>query len=131
MRRLLLLLAVACLALPIAVAQDPVKVDPKHYKVQLENDQVRALSIKVGPHEKTPMHEHPASVTVWLTEGHGKLTTPDGKVQDFHAKAGSVEWEGAVKHAGENTGDKPFELIQIELKAKPAAKAAAKPEAKK
>ena len=25
----------------MAMAQDPVKVDPKHYKVEFENDQVR------------------------------------------------------------------------------------------
>jgi len=28
-------------------AQDAVKVDPKHYKVELENDQVRVLRIPV------------------------------------------------------------------------------------
>ncbi len=28
---------------------DPVAVDPKHYKVEMENDQVRALRITYGP----------------------------------------------------------------------------------
>ena len=28
-----------------AMAQDPVKVDAKHYKVEFENDQVRVLRI--------------------------------------------------------------------------------------
>ena len=44
--------ALLCLAaLPLA-AQDPVKVDPKHYKVELENKQVRVLRINYGPREK-------------------------------------------------------------------------------
>ena len=47
--------ALLCLAaLPLA-AQDPVKVDPKHYKVELENAQVRVLRIHYGPHEKSVM----------------------------------------------------------------------------
>ncbi len=55
-------------------AQDPVKVDPTHYKVQFENDQVRVLRIHYGPHEKSVMHEHPASVVVFLTNAHTKFT---------------------------------------------------------
>jgi hypothetical protein len=41
---------------------DPVAVDPQHYKVEMENDQVRALRITYGPHEKSVMHGHPAAV---------------------------------------------------------------------
>jgi hypothetical protein len=35
------------------MAQDPVKVDAKHYTVEFENSQVRVLRIKYGPHEKS------------------------------------------------------------------------------
>jgi hypothetical protein len=78
-----LVLAVA--AVP-AMAQDPVKVDPKHYKLEFENDQVRVLRITYGPHEKSVMHEHPASVAVFLTDGQAKFTLPDGKTQDAPVK---------------------------------------------
>jgi quercetin dioxygenase-like cupin family protein len=124
MRRLVLgaialLLAVA--AVP-ARAQDPVKVDPKHYKVEFENDQVRVLRITYGAHEKSVMHEHPASLAVFLTDGQTKFTFPDGKAQDAPFKAGTTMWTPAGKHLPENTGDKPFELILVEMKAKtPAA----------
>ena len=47
---------------------DPVRVDPKHYKVEVENDQVRVLRIKYGPHEKSVMHGHPSTVAVFLIE---------------------------------------------------------------
>jgi quercetin dioxygenase-like cupin family protein len=115
------------------MAQDPVKVDPKHIKVEFENAQVRVVRFKYGPHEKSPMHEHPANVVVFLTDGHVKFTYPDGKTEERHGKAGQVVWNAAVKHESENVGDKPLEGIQVEMKGKPAeakpapAKAPAKP----
>jgi quercetin dioxygenase-like cupin family protein len=103
-----------------AVAQDAVKVDPKHYKVEVENDHVRALRISYGPHEKGVMHEHPASMAIFLTDGKGKFTYPDGKTEEISWKAGQALWLPAIKHLGENLTDKPFELIQVELKVKEA-----------
>jgi quercetin dioxygenase-like cupin family protein len=102
-------------------AQDAAKLDPKHYKVEFENDQVRVLRITYGPHEKSVMHSHPASVAVFLTDLNGKLTLPGGKSQVMVSKAGTVQWEEPTTHLPENTGDKGFELIQVELKTKPAA----------
>ena len=37
------------------MAADPVEVDPKHYTVEFENDRVRVLRVKFGPHEKEAM----------------------------------------------------------------------------
>ena len=36
------------------------------------------------------------------------------------ASFGMVQWEAGGKHLPENTGDKPFELILVELKSKAA-----------
>src|SRR5215467_2694224 len=121
MRRVLFLASVVCLATFTARAQDPVQVDPKHNKVEFENAQVRVLRFTSGPHEKSPMHEHPANVVVFLTDAHVKFTYPDGKTEERHGKAGQVVWNTPVKHESENLGDKPLEGIQIELKAKSAA----------
>ena len=104
-----------------AMAQDPIKVDAKHYKVEFENDQVRVLRITYGPHEKSVMHGHPASVAVFLTDGAVKFTLADGKTNSSDVKAGMVQWEAGGKHLPENVGDKPFELILVELKGKHAA----------
>jgi quercetin dioxygenase-like cupin family protein len=103
-----------------AAAQDPIKVDAKHYKVEFENDKVRVLRITYGPHEKSVMHHHPGSVAVFMTDGQTRFTTPDGKTQDVPAKAGSVQWSEAGDHLPENVGDKPFEVILVELKTKKA-----------
>ncbi len=121
MRQVLFLAGLVCLAVSPAMAQDPAKVDSKHCKVEFENEQVRVLRWNVGPHEKIPMHEHPAFVTVYLTDAHLRTTLADGKTAETHAKAGQTEWNRATKHAAESIGDKANELIQIELKAKPPA----------
>ncbi len=99
-------------------AQDPVKVDPKHYKVEFENDQVRVLRIQYGPGEKSVMHSHPDSVAVFLTDHHVKFTYPDGKSEEVTAKTGQARWTPSGPHLPENIGDKPFELILVELKGK-------------
>src|ERR1017187_4830241 len=97
-------------------ALDPVKLDSKHYKVVIDNDQVRVLRAKYGPHEKSVMHEHPASVAVFMSDGHIKFTLPDGTSQDINSKAHDATWADAGKHLPENAGDKPTEVIVIELK---------------
>ena len=109
-----------------ASAQDPTKVDAKHYKVEFENDAVRILHITYPPGEKSVMHEHPDAVAVFLTPGKVKFTQADGKVIDSSVKAGTATWTPAGKHLPENVGKEPFEVMLIEMKAKPAAKPAAK-----
>jgi quercetin dioxygenase-like cupin family protein len=105
----------------VALAQDPVKVDGNHYKVEFENDQVRVLRIKVGPKEKSIMHQHPDAVAIFLTDVNGKFTFPDGKSEAVTSKAGDARWTPAITHLPENAGDQPFEVILVELKSKPAA----------
>jgi quercetin dioxygenase-like cupin family protein len=102
--------------MPQPTADDPVKVDPKHYKVEFENDHVRVVRIKYGPGEKSMMHSHPESVAVFLTDARAKFTYPDGKTEDIDAKAGTVQHMDAFTHLPENKTKKRFEVIQVELK---------------
>jgi quercetin dioxygenase-like cupin family protein len=95
---------------------DPVKVDPKHYRVEFENEKVRVLRITYGPGEKSVMHHHPDSVAVNLNDDKTRMTTPDGKSQETTNKAGSATWASAADHLPQNIGDKPFEVILVELK---------------
>ncbi|MGH7408230.1 MAG: hypothetical protein ACREKF_09515, partial [Candidatus Methylomirabilales bacterium] len=103
MRRVLLVVAVMVLVASVvpAMAQDPVKVDSTHYKVEFENDQVRVLRITYGSHEKSVMHEHPANVAIFLTDGQARFTLPDGKTQDAPLKAGTMQWDAGGKHLPE------------------------------
>jgi quercetin dioxygenase-like cupin family protein len=97
-------------------ADDPVRVDPRHYTVEFENDRVRVLRIKYSPGEKSVMHSHPESIGVFLTDAHAKFTYPDGRSEDIKAKAGSVQHMDAFTHLPESTSKEPFEAILVELK---------------
>jgi quercetin dioxygenase-like cupin family protein len=125
-----------CLGLaPIVLAQDAVKVDPKHYTVMSENDKVRIVKVHYGPGEKSVMHSHPNLVAIFLNDSKGQFTFPDGKKQDITAKAGDAQYEDAVTHLPENTGTTGLDIILVELKghgtkAKTAMKSEMKPETK-
>lgn len=117
--RLALFGVAVCLFLaPILSAQDAAKVDPKHYTVVSENDQVRILRVHYGAHEKSVMHSHPNSVAVFLTDGTIHFTIPGGKTVDEKVKAGDTRYVSAQTHLPENQTDKPFDVIVIELKGK-------------
>ena len=118
-----LTLFVLAVAVPV-LAQDAVKVDPKHYKVEFENAQVRVLRIHYGAHEKSVWHRHPNSVVIAVTDVNGKFNLPGGKTQDSTMKAGETRWAPAGKHLPENVSDSDFEVILVEMKTrrKPAAK---------
>lgn len=119
--RLALYGVAVCLFLGSMVsAQDAVKVDPKHYSVVSENDQVRILRVHYGAHEKSVMHSHPATVAVFLTDAKGQFSYPDGKKQDFAVKAGEAQYEAATTHLPENTGDTGLDVIVVELKGQAA-----------
>jgi quercetin dioxygenase-like cupin family protein len=101
---------------PRRTFQDPVKVDPKHYKVELENDHVRVLHVTYAPHEKSVMHGHPATVAVFLTANRGKFVFPDGRTEERNWTAGQTMFIPAEEHLPENLTDTPLELILVELK---------------
>jgi hypothetical protein len=98
------------------VRLDPVKLDPQHHLVPFENDKVRVLRTILDPHVKSPAHEHPSYVVVYLTELHTTMTLGDGREIDNPRKPGEVAWRDALKHVTENIGIKRAVEIQIELK---------------
>jgi quercetin dioxygenase-like cupin family protein len=107
-----------CLAANLAVAQDPIKVEPKHYKLNFENDRVQVVSVHYGPHEKSEMHDHPGGVVVVVTGGHLKFTDQNGKSHEVFAKAGEARWFPATKHKVENVGDEPYNAVYVGIKGK-------------
>jgi len=95
---------------------DPVKLDPQHHLVPIENARVRVLRTILEPHVKSPMHDHPHYVVVYLTELHTTMKLADGRVVDNPRRAGEVAWRDALRHETEQTGDATAEEIQIEVK---------------
>ena len=83
---------------------DPVTVDARHYKVALENEQVRVLRVHYEPREKGETHEHILNrVVLYLNDQPG-------------AKADDVRVAGAATHAEENASDRAADRIAVELK---------------
>jgi quercetin dioxygenase-like cupin family protein len=98
-------------------ATDPLKVAPKLYKVEFENDQVRVIRSKIGPKGTVPMHEHSLDrIVVYLTDQDFKITGADGKETMGKHKAGDVGFSKPATHKEENLSDKPFEILVVEFK---------------
>ena len=102
-----------------AEKDDPVAIDPKHFKVELENEYARVIRVHVGPHEKLAQHKHPdtKSVTVYFTDYNVKVTDAAGKSSQASYKAKQVRFSDSTgAHQEENLGDAPVELLRVELK---------------
>jgi hypothetical protein len=98
------------------ITLDPVALDPRYHTVPFENDRVRVLRTVLAPHVKSPLHEHPHYVVVYLTDLHTTMELGDGRVVDNLRRAGEVAWRDAMKHATENVGERTAVEIQVELK---------------
>ena len=107
---------------------DSTRVDPAHHKVVFENDQVRVLRWTIPVGDKTLNHSHPRNVNIDLADYNGRVTTPDGKTGEVHAKAGSVTWREAGIHVVENIGKEPMVGIIIEPKQPASARPAGSPD---
>ena len=83
---------------------DPALVDPRHYTVALDNDQVRVLRIHFEPHDKGQRHEHILDRVVFYMNDQER------------AKADDVRMAGAATHTEENGSDQPADRIAVELK---------------
>ena len=55
---------------PVTITDlDPLKVDPKHYQLELENDHVRVVRVRFGPLENGVVHQHVRNyLVVYMTK---------------------------------------------------------------
>jgi hypothetical protein len=101
--------------------RDPLRIDPVHYKLDLENEQVRVLRLKLKGEEAVPMHDDKDALFVSLTECHLRLTRPDGRVQDVHLEPGKTRWILGDSRSAKNLSTQPLEILIIETKTKPGS----------
>lgn len=102
----------------VALAQDPTKVEPIHYKLAFENEYVQVVNVHYGPHEKSGLHAHPGGVVVVLTAGHLRFTDENGKTTEVFAKPGEPRWFQPFKHKVENLGETAYTAVYIGIKNK-------------
>jgi uncharacterized RmlC-like cupin family protein len=84
----------------------------------IENDQVRVLVVTDQPAHKSALHEHKINrVMIYLDPGTDRITYEDGRVEDVKFGANEVRWSPAGgKHTSENIGERPFRIVEVELK---------------
>jgi len=103
------------------------KTLPDNYHRVFENRQVRVIHVVYRPHEKLPVHNHPATPTVYvyltdsgpvrfshLEEHEFTATRRPLHAGEFRLSPGRLE-----KHEVENLGDIPTEFLRVELKQVP------------
>lgn len=135
MKVLLRVFVLGCLTLTQTFAQvppkdpskDPLKVAPKAYKLEFENEWVRVMRVRYEAREKIPEHYHTerASAYVYLNDAgpvifkHKDL--PYGDIPRAAVKAGTFRVYRGVKeiHAVENPSDTFSEFLRVEFKTEP------------
>lgn len=111
-----LVAALLCLT-QTARAQDPVKVDPNHYKVIMENDSVRILEFRDAPGHKVPEHSHPPYFVYVLSDAKRLFTDECVTPKTVILKTGqTIDNKVGVTHCEENVGYTNTHLIVVELK---------------
>lgn len=97
--------------------RDPSVVDPAHFKVEIDNNQVRVLRLHLAGGEKTRMYEENlARLLVPLTEARLKTVNADGTVTTAAYRPGEVRWLMPATQANENVGERQYEAILVEFK---------------
>jgi hypothetical protein len=101
-------------ATPSPGVSAPPQTGPANAVVELENDAVVVVRIRMAPHERTPMHDITgARLVVWLTDAHLRDTHPDGHTAEIRRRAGDIDWVPVQRHAGENLSHEPLEFLAI------------------
>ena len=116
MKKFIPIICISVLTVATAKAQDQAKVDPGHFKVILNNQQVRVMEVRMKPGEKSPMHSHPNHVICSLSGGTTKFTLANGKTETATARPGQAVFHNAETHTVENVGKKEAHSLDIELK---------------
>ncbi len=101
---------------PRSVTRDPVRIDPKHFKLEIDNDYLRVERVHLDPLGTAPLHEHMDRLTVALTTVKRKLKRQGGATETRTDSPGDVQWRPAEVHSAENLAAKPAELLSIEFK---------------
>jgi len=119
LQTLLLIAAMFCLT-QTTRAQDPVKVDPQHYKVIMENDSVRILEFRDAPGHKVPKHSHPPYFVYVLSDAKRLFTDECVRPKTVILKTGeTIDSKVGVTHCEENVGYTNTHVLVVEFKTAP------------
>jgi hypothetical protein len=122
LNKLLFIIPVLSASLSITAQQNPSPLPP-NYNTILTNDTFKVIRVHYGPHEKVPVHDHPAIPTVFvylnnsgpiniIHDGAKALTVtrPPTHLGAFRLGPGLLE-----RHAIDNPSDLPSDFLRVEL----------------
>jgi hypothetical protein len=92
-------------------------VPPTQAQVELDNDAVLVLRLRMAPGERTAMHDLTARLVIWLTDAHLRDIHADGTITEYRRTAGQADWVPAQRHAGKNLSGRPIEFLAVVPKA--------------
>jgi len=95
---------------------DAVKIDPRRYKVVLENGLVRVVRPRFEGREAGLMVTHPPRALPTLTDIQVKPMFSDGRKDERGAPAGVAAWLEEETVQTENARDVPLEVVLVEPK---------------
>ena len=111
--------------LQLLLFQDPYRIAPANYTLELDNEWVRVSRARFQPGEKLSAHSHPAlpTIYIYLTDG-GPMRFAHSRnfvVTRPAVKAGAVRLERGIGGAHQTMylGDTPCEYLRMELKTEP------------
>ncbi len=96
---------------------DPLKVAPQFYAVEMENEQVRVIRVKVPAGATIPLHSHARKrAVIYLTPAKFEVQPQEGGSTTSTFQRGDVVWTDAqATHTEINRGG-DFEGLLVELK---------------
>lgn len=102
-------------------AQDPVRVQPRSYRVVFENKEVRVLEYSSVPGMGVcgaGVHSHPRHLNIALTPARVRVAVK-GKTFVATNKEGDVWYEPAGTHEAENISGHGVRALMVEFKTPP------------
>ena len=100
----------------VVKGKDALAADPKHYKLEFENERMRVLRLTLKADEVVPVHDDRDALFVCLKECHIRLTRPGERSQDIHLQGGESRWIYADTRSEKNLSAQPLEMLVVETK---------------
>jgi hypothetical protein len=95
---------------------DAARIAPDRCVVEIDNERMRVLRIKLPSAGRVPIHGHRSGVIIALTELNLRLKSPENTVIEVRLPAGDIRWIDSGIHADENLGAAAAEYLFIESK---------------
>jgi hypothetical protein len=96
--------------------RDPVSLDPRYFRIALQNEHVRVLRLHLPPRTGTLEEQFMNRLEISLSGSHLQWTDPLGKSSEERHRAGAAEWKYMRLMTIANLEEEPLDEILVEFK---------------